>query len=322
MSQQKIDRITSGKPIVVVYFKEGTLREYPFNKHEYLQSYIDFFKLAEPHFSFFIVRGMRDYKGNGIFKSGYRFDGKKFIHYRRPIAAKVVYDKDSGGSLSARPGKGWAIVNHPALSRLLLNKDFTYTKFKKYMKPLFRVKTKKDCIHVLKKIKTSLAVFKPRSGYGGNGIIIAEKTNFLDRLTCHNGLIGEFIDGANGIPGITDSYHDLRLTIADGETIEVLVRIPKKGSLLANISQGASAKLLPPSQAPVDARNIVSRIDRMVSKFGHRLYSVDFLYENGKPYVVELNARPGLPFKAWGSVYGRWHQGLLKVLRAAAHDTQ
>jgi len=38
----------------------------------------------------------------------------------------------------------------------------------------------------------------------------------------------------------------------------------------------------------------VNLIDKRVKKFGDRLYTVDFMFENQKPLLIEMNSSPTL----------------------------
>jgi len=313
-----IDRTYKDKPVLVVFFKSGTVDSYPFSNARYRQSYVDFFKLAESFFSIFVIRGKKNYIGQGVFRRGYRYARGRFHPYRALIPAKVVFDK---GSLHIDGTRGWAIVCGGALSRILSHKDKTYDKFKQFMKLQYRVYTKTDCVKALEKIKTSFAVFKPVDNFGGVGVRIAQKEKLLTKLTRYDGVLCEFVDTSSGIPGLAQSLHDLRITVMDGKAVQVMVRIPRRGSYLSNVARGGAVRQFYPRKIPSVAYRIVRRVDDALARFGHRVYSVDMGFERGRPYVFELNNEPCVPYRTWGtSHYMRWHRALLKVLRAAAKD--
>jgi len=310
----------NGKPILVILFKKGELHDYPLNMRVYRESYFDFFKIAERYFSIFVVRGVRLYRGRGTFDNGYRYAHGAFSRWRTPITARVVFDKDGERCLPDQ-GRDWTVVNHPRLARLLHRKERTHEVFHRYMKAMYRVYTRRGCLRALARLAGCMAVFKPVDQVGGRGVVIASKIMLLRKLRSYDGLIEEFIDTSGGIPGLTPSYHDLRVVILDGKIIETYIRVPKPGSLISNFARGGTCHYYPLSKIPRKVREIAARVDRDFVEFGHRVYSIDFGFEGDTPYIIEMNEQPGLPFREHGMAnYRRWHRSLLAVLRKAAHN--
>jgi hypothetical protein len=315
-----IERTFNGKPNLVVFFKTGALLSSPFDDPRYFESYMDFFKIAQRYFSAFVVRGRSSYQGDGIFSQGYCYQNGKFTRHLGSIASKVVFDK---GELHVNSKKGWDIISEGTLACFLCRKDLIYRKFQRFMKPTFRVRNKAQCQAALKKIRGTMAVFKPVDRYGGEGVIIALKHKFVRELKNFDGIITEFVDTSHGIQGITKSYHDLRMTVMDGKIVETKIRIPQAGSFLANVARGGTEIEFHPKRLPQRARMVAEAVDRYCGQFGHRIFSVDVGFEGTTPYLFELNDEPGFPGKKYGlSHYRRWHLGLLRVLRAAARDAE
>ena len=304
-------RYINKKPNLVILFGKGKLLDYPFNIPEYLESYRDFFRLAQSKFNIFIVRGVNKYLGRGSFSRGYIFQNGKFKKYNDKISAKVIYDK---GDIYSNGGRDWHIVNKQGIKKIAKNKYTSYLLFKKISKPTYLIKSKSDFKRCLKRINTNKAVFKPIYGYEGKGIIIDNKNTLIKKIKKFDGLLQEFIDTSKGIPGICQSYHDLRILIMNGKIIQVYIRIPKKGSLLANVARGGHLKEIGKKLVPSSVLKIVKHIDNKFRKFGQRIYSLDFGLENNKPYLIEINDQPGLPYKKWKMYYHQWHKKLLKTL--------
>ncbi len=321
----KSKRYFEGKPNLVTIHPPGTLKDYPFNIAPYKKSYTDFFRLAEKYFSVFYVRDKKRHLGQGVFKQGYRFQQGKFIPYNAKIYARVVYNKTT---LYSNGGKNWDVVNKWNLYKITFNKYRSYQLFKQYMKPTYRIRNKAQFLKTLPKIKTDWVVYKPNRGAEGKGIIIGPKktvakklANFkLDRSKykfrrgAYDGLLQEFIDTSGGIPNLHHTYHDMRILIMNGKIVQTYIRIPKKGSFLANVARGGALKEIPIKKVPRSAKSIALKIDTKLKKYGARVYAIDFGFEDGKPYLFEINPQPGLPYPSWHMYYRKWHKSLLSVL--------
>lgn len=308
--------MTKGKPNLVILFSAGRIRSFPFSDPEYYRSYRDLFSIADAQFCVYVVRGLTTYRGSGVFRNGYRWNGRFLVPQRRRIAARVIFNKTS---LRVNGGFDWTVVNRAGLHRIALNKEVTHRIFPRLMKAAFRIHSRHHLLRVLHRIRTSKAVFKPHAGAMGRGIVIAEKDALVDRIRDYNGLLEEFIDTSGGIPRLTKSYHDLRMTIMDGKLVETFIRAPQRGSFVANIAAGGILHEFPTRRLPQAARRMAAIVDQRMQQYGHRIYSVDVGFEGRKPYLIEINDRPGFPYKH-GLAYAAWHRALLNVFIAADRD--
>lgn len=308
---KKTLRYHKGKPNLVVIHPPGTLEDYPFNIPQYRESYLDFFKLAAKNFNVFYVRNKNKYRGQGSFSEGYQFKNNVFQLYKNKIYARIIYNKTT---LYANGGRDWDIVNKWNLYKITSDKFRSYQMFKKLMKPTYRIRNKSEFKKKIIKINTDWAVFKPNRGGEGKGIIIGPKLSIIKKVKKFDGIIQEFIDTSDGIPKIINSYHDMRILVMNGRIIQTYIRIPKKGSYLANIARGGKMKEIKKKLVPKSVLKIVKDIDNKFSKYGARIYAVDFGFEHNQPYLVEINPQPGLPYKKWKMYYNTWHSELLKTL--------
>ncbi len=309
-----MQRFYKGKPILVIA-GVGDLKKYPLSSPYYRRSYKDFGMLASKTFSIFFVRAQGGYLGNGTFLNGLYFKNKKFIPYRGLVRASVVYDK---GNFHLQGSRDWAVVNKAKFNDIVKYKYRTYQALKKFYKPTYCFYNQAQLKRVLGKIRTKLAVYKPNRGYEGRGVVIVKKEKIFKLLrTIHSGILQEFIDTSAGVPGIYKGTHDLRITIMSGKIVQCYIRIPKKGSLLANVAQGGRVMEVPIKKIPPAALKIARFIDKKFKKFGPRGYAIDFGFEKGRPYLMEINNSPGLPYKKWPLHYKRWHKGLYRTLRLA-----
>lgn len=309
------DFLSDNKPNLVIFFEAGSLFSYPFNIKEYLESYLDFIKEAQSRFNIFVVRGRDKYLGQGRFKEGYSFKKGKFVSFAEPIKAEVIYDK---GNLNIDGGKSWSVVNKAGLNEICNDKFKTYQIFKKFHKFTCKFETKRQAKQCLKKMNEGKIVYKPRYGFEGRGIIIDEKNKIIEKIKDFKaGLFQDFIDTSQGVEKICHECHDLRVTVMNGEIIQTYVRLPKKGSLISNVAQGGKLKEFTVGKLDSQLRKIVNEVDRYFKQFGARIYAIDFGIEAGRPYIIEINNAPGLPYKKWEIYYHFWHQKLLATLVAA-----
>ena len=127
------------------------------------------------------------------------------------------------------------IINNPTSIRNVSEKFYS-TKFIKYMPPTIFTKNLFEIKNFIKKYKN--IVIKPINGYAGKNILFIKKKinkkNILKYLKKFDHVMVQ-----KYLPSI--KYGDKRVFIINGKVRGAIKRIPKKGSNLANISQGGKA---------------------------------------------------------------------------------
>ena len=103
------------------------------------------------------------------------------------------------------------------------------------------------------------------------------------------------MDCSAGVSGIVEGPHDIRLIVMNGEVKLSYLRTPKPGTLLANVAQGGGFRVLAVKDLPAEAVRLAQEVDAIFSSYSPRLVAVDFMFQAGKPYVTEINTRPGFP---------------------------
>ena len=127
------------------------------------------------------------------------------------------------------------IINNPTAIRNVSEKFYS-TKFIKFMPPTIFTKNLFEIKNFLKKYKN--IVIKPINGYAGKNILFVKKKinkkailKYLKKF--------DHVMVQKYLPSI--KYGDKRVFIINGKVRGAIKRIPKKGSNLANISQGGKA---------------------------------------------------------------------------------
>ena len=128
------------------------------------------------------------------------------------------------------------IVNHPSAVRNVSEKLFSIN-FMRYMPPTLISENLNEISSFFKRHKAVVA--KPINGFSGNDVVLfksfkAKKIRKL--LKIHKHLFFQKF-----LPGV--SKGDKRVFIIKGKIVGAISRVPKKGSILSNMSKGAKAKL-------------------------------------------------------------------------------
>jgi len=218
------------------------------------------------------------------------------------VTPDLIYDKTSASknpySFIKKIQKKHRVLNDISFTKLVDNKLTTSKVFKKYSKKTYTAYTPFGLRRVLKKIDTKQIVFKSSKGSGGKDVIIIEKDKIHTADLSFPILVQEFIDSSDGIDGITTKIHDLRLVFIDNELVYSYIRTPAKGKLRANLALGGSMKMVPIDELPKDIEDIVSYVKSKITRFKNKIYTIDIMFDKEqKPWIIELNSKPGLFFK-------------------------
>ncbi len=116
-------------------------------------------------------------------------------------------------------------------------------------------------------------------------------------------LFQEFIDTKNGIAGICDSYHDLRLATVNGVIALTHVRIPEQGSLIANYAQGATIRELATADIPENVMSFYRDVSaKIAERFSDPMYTMDIgIGADGRPLLFEINGTTAFPWPEFES---------------------
>ena len=128
------------------------------------------------------------------------------------------------------------IINHPSAVRNVSEKLFSIN-FIKYMPPTLISENLVEIKSFFKRHKAIVA--KPINGFSGNNVILFKSfkaSKIKKLLKIHNHLFFQKF-----LPGV--SKGDKRVFIIKGKIVGAISRVPKKGSILSNMSKGAIAKL-------------------------------------------------------------------------------
>ena len=145
------------------------------------------------------------------------------------------------------------IINHPFAVRNISEKLFSIN-LMRYMPPTLISENLSEIRSFFKKHKAVVA--KPINGFSGNNVILF-KTFYANKLKkllkTHNHLFFQKF-----LPGV--SKGDKRVFIIKGKIVGAISRVPKKGSILSNMSKGAKAKLTKLTSKEVSASKAIGKL--------------------------------------------------------------
>ena len=189
------------------------------------------------------------------------------------------------------------MLNHPELEEFCWDKTLIKEFFPEHCPKTFLISSRRGLKSVLPELKTEKIILKPRYGTLGSEIVISDKKNFPKKIQ-KNTIVQEFIDSSHGIKGLVRGIHDLRLIIINGKLDHEHIRVPKNGNLLANMSKGGKKIFIKNSRIPKKALIIAKKVDKLLSNYYPRIYSIDFIFDKKqKPYNMASMIKKPTPKK-------------------------
>ena len=161
------------------------------------------------------------------------------------------------------------IINHPFAVRNISEKLFSIN-LMRYMPPTLISENLSEIRSFFSRHKAVVA--KPINGFSGNNVILFKTFNankLKKLLKNHNHLFFQKF-----LPGV--SKGDKRVFIIKGKIVGAISRVPKKGSILSNMSKGAKAKLTKLTSKEINARKAIGK---MLAKKNIYFAGVDFVQE-------------------------------------------
>jgi len=208
-----------------------------------------------------------------------------FIRLDRPVTDEFL------DSLSER-ASDTLVVNEPSGVKLTGSKQFLLS-FPELCPPQKLCTTIKEIEDVVEKFPT---VLKPLHGYGGKGIIRIDGARVWDGQdeVQISEFRAELIDRLEKFgPFLAVKYlknihlGDKRVIVVNGSVVGAMLRIPKHGSWLANMTQGGTTEYC---EIEPEEHAIAERISPEISDAGVAVFGFDTLVDDsGKRVLSEIN---------------------------------
>ncbi len=145
------------------------------------------------------------------------------------------------------------IINNPSAVRNVSEKLFSIN-FMRYMPPTLISENLNEIRNFFKRYKVVVA--KPINGFSGNNVILLKSFNaskIKKLIKTHNHVFFQKF-----LPGV--SKGDKRVFIIKGKIVGAISRVPKKGSILSNMSKGAHAKLTKLTTKEIKASKAIGKL--------------------------------------------------------------
>ena len=145
------------------------------------------------------------------------------------------------------------IINHPFAVRNISEKLFSIN-LMRYMPPTLISENLSEIRSFFKRYKAVVA--KPINGFSGNNVILFKTFNankLKKLLKTHNHLFFQKF-----LPAVFKG--DKRVFIIKGKIVGAISRVPKKGSILSNMSKGAKAKLTKLTSKEINASKAIGKL--------------------------------------------------------------
>lgn len=311
------------KKVLILFGKSNWENAKPFLNAEYQYSYEYFYTLCKKN-------GIQMYRASyqwydeerHLFKYAWKYEGGNGDWQKvESIVPDLIYDKTKSDlttySKKLIINEHYPFINDLNFTRVVDDKFIMSLIFSNWSKKNWFVKSEAELNTVLPELKTEKIVVKPVSESGGNGVYIVDKSEIASLDFSSEKIVQEFIDSSNGIPGLSDSMHDLRLVFVGKKLIYAYMREPKDGCFLANLSQGGTLTIVPIENLPKSLDPVLQQVHKALDSFTDRIFAVDFMFdEDFKPWIVEFNSMPGLYFTEEEKPYMmEMYQELLEVFQ-------
>lgn len=289
------------KKTVAIAFSAPLTRKDPLKRVKNKRpTYIELLKKCQQKGWNAVIVTRKTYQGGGIFGGFWKLKSDdSFEQVKDEIHVDLVYDR-TGGLHFPVEGDSLVAIDSRDFKLLAYDKWRQYKEIGEYMPKTVRVDSDRAKDR-LNELKTDLVVLKPVNGLKGLGIFIGPKLdalnfNFPDDTSY---IASGFIETKNGIPGITNRRHDLRVVIINGNPVWSHVRIPPEGEYKANMSgrEGGQLREILIENVPHSVLAIVKDVSqKFLDKYDNPIFSLDFGFdEKGKPWIFEINDQIGFP---------------------------
>jgi glutathione synthase/RimK-type ligase-like ATP-grasp enzyme len=247
----------------------------------------------------YVAVGYENYPEPLLFSEAFLYLGDgKFQKVPEVITADVVLDRSAKISFPGQSDlENQKVLNASDFKKLCNNKWEFYQMFPDFCPKTLFASDKPTLVEILKGLPTERQyVVKPFNGLKGKGIEFGLPGELKDYQMEVPVLIQEFKETSGGVPGLTKGRHDLRVAVVDCQIVWATIRQPDGDNLLANVAQGGSITEIEIPDIPESVIPIVSHMTKVFrEKYHNPLFAVDFGFEDGKPFIYEINDQIGFP---------------------------
>lgn len=307
---------------IAFYFSNPEPLGYPFHKKEYFEGYSWIKDGIEQEGIDVVIVRFDSYLGEGKFSHGWKMlENQQVEEVPGPFKVDLIFDRDMDGTIPHITD--CKVVDCWELNELCRDKLATSAEFPEFSPLSFGVNSFEEAQKTLPNFGTyKYIVLKKNFLAGGEKIHICKPEEVTEDLykDWSNIIIQEFLDTSVGVPGVIGGRHDIRINIVNHRATNSVIRVPKRGEFLANISQGASGFAIDMDQVPAEILEMVKVIIDRFKKYGPSVYAADFLNTPKGHKLVEINSRPGVGHPIWTRHYKDFNDAIVKMLVEAVNS--
>ena len=292
--------MSQAKNIVVLWDAEVSFKgAKPFEDDNFNETYRYFSELVSERGHKFFVSHYNRYKNGGLQEAYSYSEGWT---KNQDLKVDVVFDKykfdEKTILIKQEIESRHPVVNRFELEKIAKDKLLCAQEFVEHH-PETLAANKENVQQILDKY--GKAVVKPVYDFGGNGVAVIEDISEFEEKK--NFLVQQFVDSTTGIEELgIEGVHDLRVVLVNGEPVLSYVRQPESG-YISNVSMGGSMEFIDLEDVPESAMTLVQNVSETLSGFQPAIFGVDMIFdENQKPWILELNSKPGLNFYRYEQV--------------------
>lgn len=309
---------------IAIYFSQPGAMDYPFNELWFFDAYKDIIASLEAKGPRVVIVRADSYQGKGVFSQYFRIEEDEVIKHDEPVTVDLIWNRDNENTIPVI--HDCLVLNHPDFDELCTDKYKTAQQFPD-------ISPKTDYVHSYEQYRNTIAlwhlpedtriVLKKNYLHSGRGIFILPLSDIHEGLydDWSDILVQQFVESSDGLPGISDGRHDLRVYVLSGIPAAGMVRVAKEGEFLANADYGSTLFTVDVDQIEQEVLDHVAYINKNAVQYEPTIYGADFLKGNdGKYYLVELNSRVGLGNPEWKQ-YEAIRDGYVNCLLTALTHT-
>ncbi len=247
-----------------------------------------------------VISTIRHLLDDNSFLSGCVLENNKWKLIKN-ITPDLIFDRSENfsdikhGERLLDLAKKVPVINSPTFKQSVQNKKAQKDLFEKWLPKTIEVKNKEELVEALLKISTSKVVIKTYYGANGKGVSFFEKESVDFDNIIYPIVVQEFVSGYGKIPGTEEfGIFDVRIIYTNNKLTYSVIRIAEEGSYYTNVSKGGRPIRLDIKNISPQLLEAINDISKILKEKKGVMYCIDFMFENNKPYLIEVNAQPGV----------------------------
>lgn len=283
------------KKIGVIWGDELTGGQKPFDKEYQNKDYRVYSDLAgEKNVKLFY--GHYSNYQDGKFAKAFLWNGDKWV-IEEEVLLDGAFDKfpynDETEEIKKELNKELPVINDFQLEKFCKDKLESAEKLSEYFP---ETRTHDSLEEMLQ--RHGKVVVKPRYGHGGEEVHIVESVSELEISEDIEYIVQKFVEASQvPIEGVSGEQHDIRIVFVNNEAVYSYVRTPEDEESASNVAKDGSITYVDLLDVPEEIRACAEQVSMELKGYRPCLFSVDLIVSSdGKPYVLELNSKPGMYF--------------------------